>query len=93
MDVIIRDAVERSRALRRIEQVVDVPVAAPSAPTPKVSPHSPKDTIEQNMLIQGEMARAKGYTGDSCTRCQNFTMLRNGTCLKCDTCGETTGCS
>jgi ribonucleoside-diphosphate reductase alpha chain len=39
------------------------------------------------------IARASGYTGDSCTNCSNFTMVRNGTCLKCETCGETTGCS
>jgi ribonucleoside-diphosphate reductase alpha chain len=38
-------------------------------------------------------ARMKGYTGDSCEECGNFTMVRNGTCLKCDTCGNTTGCS
>jgi len=38
-------------------------------------------------------ARAKGYEGDSCTECGNFTLVRNGTCLKCDTCGGTTGCS
>ncbi|MFC4625057.1 vitamin B12-dependent ribonucleotide reductase [Daeguia caeni] len=35
----------------------------------------------------------QGYTGDSCSECQNFTMVRNGTCLKCDTCGATSGCS
>jgi IrrE N-terminal-like domain len=33
------------------------------------------------------------YVGDSCGECGNFTLLRNGTCLKCDTCGSTTGCS
>jgi ribonucleoside-diphosphate reductase alpha chain len=38
-------------------------------------------------------ARMKGYTGESCTECNNFTLVRNGTCLKCDTCGATTGCS
>ncbi|WP_180899613.1 vitamin B12-dependent ribonucleotide reductase [Martelella soudanensis] len=38
-------------------------------------------------------AQIKGYTGDQCTECNNFTMVRNGTCLKCDTCGTTTGCS
>jgi ribonucleoside-diphosphate reductase alpha chain len=35
----------------------------------------------------------KGYVGDSCGECGNFTLVRNGTCLKCDTCGGTTGCS
>lgn len=35
----------------------------------------------------------QGYTGDMCSECSNFTMVRNGTCLKCDTCGSTSGCS
>jgi len=35
----------------------------------------------------------QGYTGNMCTECQNFTMVRNGTCEKCDTCGATSGCS
>ncbi len=38
-------------------------------------------------------ARMKGYEGDSCDECGNFTLVRNGTCLKCMTCGGTTGCS
>jgi ribonucleoside-diphosphate reductase alpha chain len=38
-------------------------------------------------------ARMKGYEGDACSECGNFTLVRNGTCLKCDTCGSTSGCS
>jgi len=38
-------------------------------------------------------ARMKGYEGDSCGECGNFTLVRNGTCMKCDTCGGTSGCS
>ncbi|MEQ8354203.1 MAG: vitamin B12-dependent ribonucleotide reductase [Kiloniellaceae bacterium] len=38
-------------------------------------------------------ARMKGYEGDSCGECGNFTLVRNGTCLKCATCGSTSGCS
>jgi ribonucleoside-diphosphate reductase alpha chain len=38
-------------------------------------------------------ARMKGYEGEACSECGNFTMVRNGTCLKCDTCGGTSGCS
>ena len=34
-----------------------------------------------------------GYEGDACGACGNFTLVRNGSCLKCMTCGETTGCS
>ena len=38
-------------------------------------------------------ARMKGYVGEACPECANFTLVRNGTCLKCETCGGTTGCS
>lgn len=38
-------------------------------------------------------ARLRGYEGDACRDCGNFTLVRNGTCFKCDTCGSTTGCS
>jgi ribonucleoside-diphosphate reductase alpha chain len=40
-----------------------------------------------------DTARMKGYTGDVCPECQSMTMVRNGTCLKCETCGATSGCS
>ena len=38
-------------------------------------------------------ARAKGYEGEACADCGQFTLVRNGTCLKCITCGATSGCS
>jgi ribonucleoside-diphosphate reductase alpha chain len=38
-------------------------------------------------------ARMKGYEGEACSECGNFSLVRNGTCMKCDTCGSTTGCS
>ncbi len=44
-------------------------------------------------LDKRSVAKLSGYTGDTCGSCGNVTMVRNGTCLKCDTCGETTGCS
>ena len=40
-----------------------------------------------------QMARQQGYEGDPCTECHAFTLVRNGSCLKCMTCGSTTGCS
>ncbi len=45
--------------------------------------------------IQTKVRQAieKGYTGDICPECQSMTMVRNGTCLKCMTCGSTSGCS
>ncbi|MDA0230566.1 MAG: vitamin B12-dependent ribonucleotide reductase [Proteobacteria bacterium] len=38
-------------------------------------------------------ARLRGYEGEACVECGNFTLVRNGTCMKCDTCGSTSGCS
>lgn len=51
------------------------------------------DSNEENMREVINEARMKGYEGDSCHECGNFTLVRNGTCLKCVTCGSTSGCS
>ncbi len=56
------------------------------------------DTLEappahDHRLDRIREARMKGYEGDNCAECGNFTLVRNGTCLKCDTCGSTSGCS
>jgi len=47
----------------------------------------------QSIADKRAEARMKGYVGEACPECANFTLVRNGTCLKCDTCGSTTGCS
>ena len=52
-----------------------------------------KAKLEQEQAIKISQARVKGYEGDPCPVCGYFTLVRNGTCLKCDTCGSTTGCS
>ena len=59
------------------------PPAANAKSAPPVSPPS----------NQAQQARMQGYEGESCNECGNFTLIRNGTCLKCNTCGATTGCS
>jgi ribonucleoside-diphosphate reductase alpha chain len=48
-----------------------------------------------SVAVMDERARARmqGYEGDPCGECGNFTLVRNGTCLKCNTCGGTSGCS
>ncbi len=47
------------------------------------------------LQISAQITKAKmqGYEGDPCNECGNFTLVRNGTCLKCNTCGGTSGCS
>ncbi|MCZ8317082.1 vitamin B12-dependent ribonucleotide reductase [Phreatobacter sp.] len=59
----------------------DQPEAAPEAKT------------ERSTADRRAEAKLRGYVGDACPECSNFTLVRNGTCLKCDTCGSTTGCS
>ena len=44
-------------------------------------------------LSQEIEAKIKGYEGEACGECGNFTLVRNGTCMKCNTCGGTSGCS
>jgi ribonucleoside-diphosphate reductase alpha chain len=69
------------------------PGVAPAAfNTAEVEPIPSPPPSKDASLLRAE-AQMKGYTGDQCTECHNFTMVRNGTCLKCDTCGTTTGCS
>ena len=38
------------------------------------------------------IARQKGYEGDPCSNCGQLTLVRSGACMRCDTCGATTGC-
>jgi len=40
-----------------------------------------------------QAAKERGFTGDICDDCGGSQMVRNGTCLKCNECGATTGCS
>ena len=49
-----------------------------------------KATVDMDYVRE---ARMKGYEGDACGECGNFTLVRNGTCMKCVTCGATSGCS
>lgn len=55
----------------------------------------PEATSSSQPTIGDRRAEAlqKGHVGESCPDCGNCTLARSGTCLKCDTCGSTTGCS
>jgi ribonucleoside-diphosphate reductase alpha chain len=78
-------AVEGTAALAA--EVVHEVVTERVAPAP--APAEPRR--DRNARIAE--ARAKGYEGDACGECGHFTLVRNGTCMKCDTCGSTSGCS
>jgi ribonucleoside-diphosphate reductase alpha chain len=52
-----------------------------------------KPATQSTRAARAAEARLKGFEGDSCGACGNFTLVRNGTCMKCNTCGSTSGCS
>jgi len=58
-----------------------------------VSTQSAPQPAKDDSIQRIRIARQKGYEGDPCPVCGNMTLVRNGSCLKCDTCGSTTGCS
>ena len=47
-------------------------------------------TVEMDARTKAKM---QGYEGEACGECGNYTLVRNGTCMKCNTCGATSGCS
>src|SRR5262249_21340187 len=63
------------------------------AQIPFAKPDANKPDAKATTAARRAEAKAKGYEGEMCSECLNFTLVRNGTCLKCDTCGSTTGCS
>ena len=72
----------------------DQPAVAVAAElSPRLGFSTPDSWTMPSVSKRREEARMKGYVGEACPECGNFTLVRNGTCLKCDTCGGTTGCS
>ncbi|MBS0618629.1 MAG: vitamin B12-dependent ribonucleotide reductase [Spirochaetes bacterium] len=71
---------------QEISDLVDV--TAPARPI--VSKSGLKVKLSANQIQE---ARIKGYEGTACPECSSMTLVRNGSCLKCETCGATTGCS
>jgi ribonucleoside-diphosphate reductase alpha chain len=52
-----------------------------------------RETAAMPQLDDRAKAKMQGYEGDACGDCGNYTLVRNGTCMKCNTCGGTSGCS
>jgi ribonucleoside-diphosphate reductase alpha chain len=61
------------------------------APQPQVERGTSVAVMARTEAINA--SRAKGYTGNACSECGQLTMVRNGACEKCDSCGATSGCS
>ena len=83
-----RDYEERARQLS--EEIADEEAGELFDADAAEEARTDAKTVEADRRAKAIM---QGYTGDACSECSNFTMVRNGTCLKCDTCGSTSGCS
>ncbi|NTJ06827.1 vitamin B12-dependent ribonucleotide reductase [Rhizobium lusitanum] len=92
-----RDYEERAKELAEeiAEEVASEVAESTGLFTDKAASDAAAAKTEAKKLESERRARSimQGYTGNMCTECQNFTMVRNGTCEKCDTCGATSGCS
>ena len=96
---LLRNKTDRLSLVRNAPQAVGAvalktePTAAPAdAPLSLLGWTEPARNVDGVAEKRAE-ARMKGYVGEACPECANFTLVRNGTCLKCETCGSTTGCS
>jgi ribonucleoside-diphosphate reductase alpha chain len=58
-----------------------------------VNQKAPPGSLAPAGAAAPRQARMKGYEGDACADCGQFTLVRNGSCLRCDSCGASTGCS
>jgi ribonucleoside-diphosphate reductase alpha chain len=99
---LLRNKTDRLSLVRNAPQALSsgAAVALKTEPTlaPADAPLSLLGWTEPSRTVDGVAerraeARMKGYVGEACPECANFTLVRNGTCLKCETCGSTTGCS
>ncbi|ATF18281.1 vitamin B12-dependent ribonucleotide reductase [Phaeobacter gallaeciensis] len=67
------------------------PVSALQSLVPETST-APAPVVSGGMDARTK-AKMQGYEGEACGDCGNYTLVRNGTCMKCNTCGGTSGCS
>ncbi|WP_425039302.1 vitamin B12-dependent ribonucleotide reductase [Primorskyibacter sp. S187A] len=82
------DAVSALQTL--VPETMDAGAVAVAASTTTTSIAS--GTVATSMDARTK-AKMQGYEGEACGDCGNYTLVRNGTCMKCNTCGATSGCS
>jgi ribonucleoside-diphosphate reductase alpha chain len=89
-----RDYEERAKEFEDEVELEEV-LEAPSSVTALFTDTAAAQAADAKKVAADRRMKAimQGYTGNMCLECSNFTMVRNGTCEKCDTCGSTSGCS
>jgi len=81
-----RDYEERAAELAE-EMAIEEPVTALFSDAAAADAESVKAAAKKKDADRRMKSILQGYTGNMCPECANFTMVRNGTCEKCDTCG------
>ncbi|WP_146592005.1 vitamin B12-dependent ribonucleotide reductase [Puniceibacterium confluentis] len=77
-----------------LSTLVPATAASASAGGATVAFATATTTATSGMAINAvSRAKMQGYEGEACGECGNYTLVRNGTCMKCNTCGGTSGCS
>ena len=77
-----------------LDETLDTAVGlATRMPEINIAPMTAAGTGVVSALDHRTKAKMQGYEGDPCGECGNYTLVRNGTCMKCNTCGGTSGCS
>ena len=89
----IQEQAFRDENTANIETIANFSHEIENNPVQKTGGGSNNPSFGQDNSNIIQQARMQGYEGEACPECQNFTLVRNGTCLKCNTCGATTGCS
>jgi hypothetical protein len=83
IELVLKQHLERVRALSRQDQEHQAPPIPPKQPPPPITDPT---------LTQSEIARAQGYSGQFCNNCGGFRTKRTGTCVTCEDCGSNEGC-
>jgi ribonucleoside-diphosphate reductase alpha chain len=92
-----KDRHKRPREVGEVAEVTSIAVGqgrlSPGMKAAAAAGPSGAGATSSAASVAVQQARYKGYEGDPCPECGALTLVRNGTCLKCDSCGGTTGCS
>ena len=93
----VLDLIFRDLALNYLERADLVQVKPDDLVATHTNGNRPEETENPGPAAAEQetarLARLQGFEGDPCPLCGHLTLVRNGTCLKCNTCGTSTGCS
>jgi len=89
-EALVVDQTTTKGEVMREEEITDMVEPVAAAVSESKTKSGLKVKVSANQIQE---ARIKGYEGTACPECSSMTLVRNGSCLKCETCGATTGCS